>query len=125
MQLEDDSPRHGAFRDRDGEEWVRWGAYLHRPVETVPLLPRGATSTVPIGADGLAEWRWVALGASPFTASVSGARAWRAYGPAFESLAAGGATGQVTFARKDGAGEERGWLLLYGSAGESVRVAVE
>jgi hypothetical protein len=64
--------------------------------------------------------RSVPLGDQPVTVRVTGARAWRAYGPSFESLASGGATGQATFAE----GRGLGWLLLYGSAGGDLGVEV-
>ncbi len=50
---------------RDGVEWTRFGSYMHRPLEAVPVLPRGATSTVTIGPDGYAEWRAVATDSTP------------------------------------------------------------
>ena len=31
---------------RDGVEWTRFGSYMHMPLDAVPVLPSGATSTV-------------------------------------------------------------------------------
>jgi len=106
---------------RGGEEWARWGSYLHRPLETVPVLPRGATTAVPIGPERYAEWRSVQAGASAVSVSVSGATAWRFYDASFLPLGNGGATGEVVLP----AGAGLGHLMLYGTAGGSVGVAVE
>ena len=106
---------------RVGEEWVRWGGWLHRPTATVPVLPAGVTNTVVIGVEGYSEWRAVQAGAAPVTVSVSGAYAWRFYGPDFTPLASGAATGQATLP----AGTGLGHLALFGTAGGSVRVTVD
>ena len=105
---------------KGGEEWVRWGDWLHRPTATVPVLPAGTTNTVVIGAEGYSEWRAVQAGAVPVTVLISGAYAWRFYGPDFTPLASGTATGQATLP----AGMGLGYLALFGTAGGSVRVTV-
>jgi CubicO group peptidase (beta-lactamase class C family) len=106
---------------KGGEEWVRWGDAMHRPLATVPLLPPGATTLVSIGPDGYAEWRAVKGGAAPLAVTVAGAVAWRFYSPDFQLLGSGGATGQVTMP----AGEGLGHLMLFGAPGTSVGVTVE
>ena len=119
----------GASRDlndldvevREGEEWVRWGNYLNRPLETVPVLPPGSTTGVPTGPEGYGEWRAVSVGALPVTVTVSGARAWRAFGSDLEPLANGGAQGDVTVPPGTGIL----YLLLYGTPGGSIGVGVE
>ena len=104
-----------------GEEWVRWGDWLHRPTATVPVLPAGSTNTVVLGVEGYSEWRAVQAGAAPVTVSISGAYAWRFYGPDFTPLTSGAATGQATLP----AGTGLGYLALFGTAGGSVRVTVD
>ena len=42
--------------ERNGE-WTRLGSYMHQPLASVPVLPRGATEVVTIGPEGYAEWR--------------------------------------------------------------------
>ena len=51
--------------ERDGAEWVRFGSYMHQPLASVPVLPRGATDEVTIGPEGYAEWRAVASDVTP------------------------------------------------------------
>ena len=106
---------------KGGEEWVRWGDFLHRPAATVPVLPAGSTNTVVIGVEGYSEWRAVQAGAAPVTVSISGAYVWRFYGPDFTPLTSGAATGQATLP----AGTGLGYLALFGTAGGSVRVTVD
>jgi hypothetical protein len=105
---------------RGGEEWLRWGGYLHRPLETVPVLPAAATSPVAIGAEGYAEWRSVQLGGSPVQLSISGASAWRLYDKSFTTLASGGASGRPQVP----SGTGLAYLMLFGNRGGSVTVTV-
>jgi len=105
---------------RGGEEWLRWGGYLHRPLDTVPVLPAGATSSVAIGAEGYAEWRSVQLGGSPVQLSISGASAWRLYDKSFTTLTSGGASGRPLVP----SGTGLAYLMLFGNRGGSVTVTV-
>jgi CubicO group peptidase (beta-lactamase class C family) len=105
---------------RGGEEWLRWGGYLHRPIETVPVLPAATTSPVAIGAEGYAEWRTIQLGGSPVKISISGASAWRLYDKSFSPLASGAASGQPEVP----SGTGLAYLMLFGNAGGSVTVTV-
>ena len=107
---------------RGGEEWLRWGGYLHRPLETVPVLPAATTSPVAIVTKGYAEWRSVQLKVFPVQVSISGARAWRLYDKSFTTLASGGASGQPEV--PSGAVTEFAYLMLFGDAGASVTVTV-
>lgn len=105
---------------RGGEEWLRWGDSLHRPMATVPVLAAGALTSVPIGAEGFAEWRTVQAGSVPVTVTLSGATAWRFYDPDFKLLASGAATGQATLP----VGAGLGYLLLYGEAKAAIGVTL-
>ncbi len=105
---------------RQGEEWTRSGGYVNRPLETVPRLPVGATTSVPMGPEGWAEWRSVPLGGSAMPVTVTGARAWRTYGSAFEMLEGLNGDGTFTFPAVSQPG--LGWLLLHGPAGGTVTV---
>jgi len=96
----------------DGEEWLRQGSTLYRPLAGVPALALGP-STVTIGSEGLNEWR--ALPATG-TLSVSGGEEWRLYDDGFEQIASGRGSGRITLA---GTGEAM-YLMLFGSPGETV-----
>ncbi len=78
----------------DGEEWMKWGNSLFRPLATVPALLPGA-NTVTTGAKGYAEWRSVPATA---TLTIAGAGAWYLYDDGFAVLAAGTASPQTTSA---------------------------
>ena len=105
---------------RSGEEWLRHGSYLHRPLSTVPLLSSGTTTTVLIGTEGYAEWRSIASGSGSKTIAMTGARAWSIYGPDFTLLGIGGTGNNATLP----AGTGLGYLQLYGTTGGSVSVTV-
>jgi hypothetical protein len=105
---------------RGDEEWLRWGGYLHRPLETVPVLSAATATPVAIGAEGYAEWRSIQCGGSPVRVSISGANAWRLYDKNFTPLASGGASGQPELP----SGTGLAYLLLFGNAGSSVTVTV-
>jgi hypothetical protein len=106
---------------KDGEEWVRWGDAMYRPLTAVPLLSPGATNSASIGPDGYAEWRAVEAGAAPRAVTVANAGGWRMYAPGFQLVGSGGATGQVTMP----AGTGLGHLMLFGAPGTRVGVTVE
>jgi len=97
------------IESRNGEEWVRCGSSIHRPLDTVPAFAAG---TVTIGSEGYAEWRKLQSGGS---VSISGAIAWKLYDPDMKKLvAAGKGSGTVSGAA---AGS---YLMLYGTANSSI-----
>lgn len=106
---------------RDGEEWVRWGAWMYRPQATVPALVAGATNPVALGAEGYAEWRAVQAGAAQRSVRVAGAGAWRMYDPSFKLAGSGAVTGQMTVP----AGAGTWHLVLFGAPGSHVSVTVD
>jgi hypothetical protein len=105
---------------RDSEEWLRWGDSLLRPQATVPQLRAGASTTVPIGIEGYAEWRAVQAGALPMQLSITGATAWHLYDSSFQAVARGAASVQASLP----AGAGLGYLLLFGAANTSVSVTL-
>jgi hypothetical protein len=106
---------------RDGEEWIRWGGYLHRPLETMPVLSAATTSKIALGPEGFAEWRSVQLKeTSSVSVSLSGARAWRLYYDDFQTQKSGGQSDQPVLP----AGKGLAYLMLFGDAGSSVTVTV-
>ncbi|MDI9571433.1 MAG: serine hydrolase domain-containing protein [Pseudomonadota bacterium] len=98
---------------RGGEEWLRWGGYLHRPLDKAPVLPASTVSSVAFGPEGYAEWVSIPLKGVSQTLSISGVSAWRLYDNGFKTLAAGGASGNPVLA--PGAG--LAYLMLFGGAG--------
>ena len=106
--------------NQGGEEWLRWGDSLHRPQATVPLLHANSSTTVPIGAEGFAEWRAVQASATSVQINLSGASVWRFYDPDFHCIASGTATGQTSLP----AGTGLGYLLLFGTANASATVTL-
>jgi hypothetical protein len=106
---------------RGGEEWMRLGSYLHRPLATVPKLLAGATNPVTIGPEGYSEWRSVAGGQVAVTITIGAGRAWRFYGADFQPLANGSGAGSVTLP----ADQKTGWLLVFGTPGQSIEVGVK
>lgn len=99
---------------RSGKEWIRFGSYLYRPGETIKVLGR---QTVSIGAEGLAEWRYLDV-AGRKTATItpvnSGGR-WRIYDSNFKQIEAGKGTKSITM--KKG----RYYLLLHNTAKVNVK----
>lgn len=105
---------------KDGEEWLRWGSLLHRPLETVPSLARGISTSVLIRADGYAQWRRIEAATTPATVSIQSARAWRLYDKDFALLGSGNASGVIAMPAAAGPG----YLLSWGEAGSSVSVTL-
>jgi hypothetical protein len=81
---------------RAGEEWIRFGSYLYRPLETMQALSNG---TVSIDAEGLAEWRSLdATGVTKtvtITPAVAGGR-WKIYNSDFTKMETGEGSESVT-----------------------------
>jgi len=105
---------------RDGVEWARFGSYLHRPLDAVPVLPGGAPSTVTIGPDGYAEWRAVATDSTPARVSIATTGAWRIYDPAFTSVADGKGDSETVVPAASGFA----YIILFGEPGQTITVSV-
>ncbi|MCX5973506.1 MAG: serine hydrolase [Coprothermobacterota bacterium] len=97
---------------RGGEEWLRQGSTLFRPLASVPTLAAGS-STVTIGSEGFNEWRTL-----PATSSVSidGASEWRLYDADFKQIASGPGSGSAVL---PGSGTAA-YLMLFGSPGATI-----
>jgi len=106
---------------RNGAEWTRFGSYMHQPLASVPVLPRGATEVVTIGPEGYAEWRAVASDVAPVQVTITTTGAWHLYDPAFTSLANGKGNAVTSLP----AGNGLGYLTLFGDAGQNITVAVK
>ncbi|MEN6437860.1 MAG: serine hydrolase domain-containing protein [Syntrophobacter sp.] len=99
--------------ERGGEEWVRYGSTLYRPLTSVPVLPAGE-STVGIGAEGYSEWRQAPVAG---TAAITGATAWKLYDPDLNLISSGtGGTADV--------GTPGSYLMLFGSPDATINLTV-
>jgi hypothetical protein len=108
-------PQDAGIESRLGQDWLRLGSYLHRPLSGVPLLPAGATA-VAIGSDGFTEWRRLpASGAL----SISGAGYWFLYDADLAELAYGPGSGNPSFS---GSGAK--YLALFGVRGAAINLTL-
>ncbi len=107
--------------ERDGAEWTRFGSYIHQPLASVPVLPRGATEVVTIGPEGYAEWRAVASDVTPVQVTITTTGAWHLYDPAFTTVANGKGSDVASLP----AGSGLGYLTLFGDPGQTITVAVQ
>lgn len=122
----------------DGEEWLRWGSSLFRPMESVPPLGVGAR-TLQAAPDGRALWFRIE-GAARL--DVSGAESWYLYDESFallhsqvrgRAVVGGGLSGSGSAAAGN-SGASRGaagvpapagsWLAVYNAPAGSVRVTL-
>ena len=107
--------------ERDGAEWTRFGSYMHQPLASVTVLPRGATDVITIGPEGYAEWRAVARDVTPVRVTITTAGAWHLYDPAFMTVANGNGSAMTSLP----AGNGLGYLTLFGDPGQTVTVATQ
>jgi len=68
-----------------GDEWLVFGGYRYRPLDSIPTAPTGTTTAVPIDAEGHSEPRKLSA-AVVTTLTVTGARAWRLYDDQWKAL---------------------------------------
>ena len=107
--------------ERDGAEWTRFGSYMHQPLASVTVLPRGATDVITIGPEGYAEWRAVARDVTPVRVTITTTGAWHLYDPAFMTMANGNGSAVTSLP----AGNGLGYLTLFGDPGQTVTVATQ
>jgi hypothetical protein len=105
---------------RDGVEWARFGSYMHMPLDAVPVLPGGATSTVAIGPNGYAEWRAVATDSTPVGVNIATTGAWRIFDPAFTPVADGKGNSETFLPAASGFAH----IILFGDPGQTITVTV-
>lgn len=101
------------IESRLGQEWLRLGSDLHRPLSGVPLLTAGASSVV-IGSEGFTEWR--RLPASGVL-SVNNSGYWFLYDADLAELASGTGSGAPSFS---GTGAK--YLALFGAQGTTINL---
>lgn len=100
-----------ALEDWRGEEWLRVGSYLYRPLSGVPLLSKGETA-VTIGKEAFAEWFRLP---SSGMLSVTGAKFWIRYDDSVTEVASGSQNMSINLSESGAA-----YLLLYGEEGETI-----
>lgn len=94
-----------------GQNWLRSGSYLYRPLSGVSALAAGV-STLSIDTNGFAEWRVLPASGS---VAISGATHWFLYDAGLKELASGSASGSPSFS---GSGVH--YLVLCGTAGSAI-----
>lgn len=104
---------------RGDEEWLRLGALVYRPSETMPAVARATGANVTIGPEGYAEWRALQPGSTAATLTITTGGAWQLFGADFTMTDAG--TGNATVAVPAGA---NAYVLLYGNPGDTASVAL-
>jgi CubicO group peptidase (beta-lactamase class C family) len=102
--------------DRAGEEWVRFGSGLFRPLEGLPVLEVGGT-TLTIEVTGEAQWLQVPARG---TLTIRNAATWLLYDGDFvyQTEGQGAATPALP-----GVGD-KAWLMLHGARGDRIEVDV-
>ncbi len=113
-QLEGRDLNDAVIESREGDEWIRFGSYLYRPLSKVNALSDG---TVTIGAEGFSEWRSVDAGGTTITAHVTPLDAegrWKVYDSDFRQIQAGEGTQSFILANA------KYYLLFHDSAGVAV-----
>jgi len=109
--------------DVGGEEWMRFGSYRFRPLETVPVLSADVARDIEIGAAGDGEWLRLDPGVSGATLTVApegDAFRWMLFDTSFTCVADSGARGTAPL---PGA-PQGGYLHLMGDAGAHFRVTL-
>lgn len=107
------------IEQRDGEEWVRFGSYLHRPLASVPVQHGGTTAVVTIGPEGHAEWRAIVNGSPPVEVAITTTGAWQLYDETFTSVANGEGSAVASLP----SGGRVGYLAVFGDPATTVTVA--
>lgn len=98
-----------------GEEFVRLGSDMYRPLSNVPVLTTAATNTVTIGAESYAEWRHLTSSAM---LSIQGSADWKLYDGNFRILATGTGIMSGLLAPADA------YLVIFGEANTSVTTSL-
>ncbi len=104
---------------RDDREWVRFGSFLYRPRDSLPILS-APTETIIIGSEGYSEWRSIQSDGNAVSVTVESSGVWKLFNPDMEWM----------FTRKGSdavilpATGESYFFLCSGSPEESIRVSI-
>lgn len=117
---------HGANIDdvllepRGGDEWLRFGRLLYRPLESVPALARGeavVVRTPPLrGRERFGQWLRISASGEY---AVSGVTHWKVFDGSLVLVESGDGPGTARVSEAHAGG---GYLLFYGVPGQSVEV---
>lgn len=103
------------FEPRGGEEWLRFGSLLHRPLEGLAVMP---ADRAVLALKGEAHGVWVRL-EGPAELRLSGASRWKLFDAGFRYLESGTGEGRIRLAM----GGDCAHLLVYGLPGRPLRLA--
>jgi CubicO group peptidase (beta-lactamase class C family) len=109
--------------DIGGEEWMRYGSYRYRPLETVPVLSADVARDIEIGPAGDGEWLRLDPGVSGATLTVApeaDSFRWILFDANFAGVADSGARGTGPLAQAP----QGGYLHLMGDAGARFTVTL-
>ncbi len=109
--------------DVGGEEWMRYGSYHYRQLETVPVLSADVARDIEIGAAGDGEWLRLDPGVSGAALTVAAERSefrWILFDANFAGVADSNALGSGPLARAP----QGGYLCLMGDAGTRFSVTL-
>ena len=101
---------------RGGEDWLRIGSVLYRPMATMPALAAGSHA-VTIGADGNGEWWKLPVTG---TVTIAGATSWLIFDAGLVQVASGESSGSASLPGKG----DVAFLLVYGAASAAVGVTI-
>jgi len=99
---------------RDDGEWLHYGSWRARPIETVPMIGAGSHS-VTIGPEGFAEWRKLATLSG---LGIAGANSWGLHATDLRALTNG--TGDASAL----GAEDAGYVIVYGEPGSTVTLTL-
>jgi CubicO group peptidase (beta-lactamase class C family) len=102
--------------DNNGEEWLRFGSFIYRPLETIVQI----SPLVVIGSEGYAEWRYMASEDIQKTIEITSNAAWKIYNSEFEIIEQGTGNVQKTLAATSG----RYYFLFFGNAGDTIQTTI-
>lgn len=101
---------------RGTEDWLRFGSLLYRPQEGVPVL-EGRSFTLDEVSAGLGQWLRIM---HPGEFALDGVADWKAFDEHFRLRESGRGGGPVRISAPGAGGV---YLLLYGHAGQGMRVS--
>jgi CubicO group peptidase (beta-lactamase class C family) len=104
---------------RDDREWVRFGSFLYRPSDSVPILSAPA-ETITIGREGYSEWRSIQSDGSAVSVTVESNGVWKLFNPDMEWMFTRKGSDAVILPAARGSY----FFMSYGSPGESMRVSI-
>jgi hypothetical protein len=102
--------------ENNGEEWLRFGSFIYRPLETIVQI----SPLVVIGSEGYAEWRYMWSEDIQKTIEITSNAAWKIYNSEFEIIEQGTGNVQKTLAATSG----RYYFLFFGNAGDNIQTTI-